>query len=190
MKDIIDKIKNNDKLPNNIKEDTLDFINDMAAIFEYRKIELASKLSIAFTLKTEPHKPKNCTDKIKPNNAFTDEYYGFFISKFNAEHMVKAYKSINGTDKIADWSVADIMVNCLDIQEVNFVTYSEILIDFINDITRLECDGFIIQATKDRPTKINEDELITACKTHYSDYLPNDFDYKNNIVLFRGRYSV
>ena len=190
IKDIIGKIKNNDKLPNNIKEATLDFISDMAAIFEYRKIELASKLSIAFTLKAEPHKPKNCTDKIKPNNTFTDEYYGFFISKFNAEHMVKAYKSIHGTDKIEDWSVADIMVDCLDIQEVNFVTYSEIFIDFINDLERLECDGFIIQATKDKPEQINEDELIEACKIHYGDYLPDDFDYKNNIVLFRGRYCI
>lgn len=190
MKDIIGKIKNNDKLPNNIKEDILDFISDMAAIFEYRKIELASKLSIAFTLKAEQHKPKNCTDKVKPNNTFTDEYYGFFISKFNAEHMVKAYKSIHGTDKIEDWSVADIMVDCLDIQEVNFVTYSEIFIDFINDLERLECDGFIIQATKDKPEQINEDELIEACKIHYGDYLPDDFDYKNNIVLFRGRYCI
>lgn len=190
MKDIIGKIKNNDKLPNNIKEDTLNFISDMAAIFEYRKIELASKLSIAFTLKAEQHKPKNCTDKIKPNNTFTDEYYGFFVSKLSAEHMVKTYKSINGTDKIADWSVADIMVNCLDIQEVNFVTYNEIFIDFINDIMRLECDGFIIQATKDKTTTLNEDELITACKTHYGPYLPEDFDYKNNIVLFRGRYCI
>jgi hypothetical protein len=133
---------------------------------------------------------KTYTDKIKSNNTFTDEYYGFFISKFNAEHMVKAYKSINGTDKIADWSVADIMVNCLDIQEVNFVTYNEIFIDFINNIERLECDGFIIQVTKDKTTALNDDELITACKTHYGPYLPEDFDYKNNIVLFRGRYYV
>lgn len=133
---------------------------------------------------------KTYTDKIKSNNTFTDEYYGFFISKFNAEHMVKAYKNINGTEKIADWSVADIMVDCLDIQEVNFVTYREIFIDFINDITRLECDGFIIQATKDKPIKINENALISVCKTHYGPYLPEDFDYKNNIVLFRGRYSV
>lgn len=132
---------------------------------------------------------KTYTDKIKSNNTFTDEYYGFFISKFNAEHMVKAYKSIHDTDKIKDWSVADIMVDCLDIQEVNFVTYREIFIDFINDITRLECDGFIIQATKDK-TAINENELITACKTHYGNYLPDDFDYKNNIVLFRGRYCI
>ena len=190
MKDIIGKIKNNDKLPNNIKKATLEFISDMTAIFEYRKIELTSKLSIAFTLKAEPHKPKNCTDKIKPNNTFTDEYYGFFISKFNAEHMVKTYKSINGTEKIADWSVADIMVDCLAIQEVNFVPYREIFIDFINDITRLECDGFIIQATKDKTTTLNEDELITVCKTHYGDYLPENFDYKNNIVLFRGRYCI
>ena len=105
----------------------------MIAIFEYRKIELASKLSIAFTLKAKLHEPKDYTDKIKPNNTFTDEYYGFFISKFNAEHMVKAYKSINGTNKIKDWSVADIMVDCLDIQAVNFVTYNEILIDFIKN---------------------------------------------------------
>ena len=135
---------------------------------------------------------KTYTDKIKSSNVFTDEYYGFFVSKLNAKHMVKAYKSINGTDKIADWSVADIMVNCLDIQEVNFVTYNEIFIDFINDITRLECDGFIIQATKETKDKtaINENELITACKTHYGNYLPEDFDYKNNIVLFRGRYYV
>ena len=133
---------------------------------------------------------KTYTDKIKPNNTFTDEYYGFFISKLNAKHMVKTYKSIHGTDKIKDWSVADIMVDCLDIQEVNFVTYNKILIDFINDITRLECDGFIIQATKGKITKINEDELISVCKTHYGDYLPEDFDYKNNIVLFRGRYTV
>lgn len=127
---------------------------------------------------------------IKSSNVFTDEYYGFFISKLNAEHMAKAYKNINGTDKIEDWSVADIMVNCLDIQKVNFVAYSEIFIDFINDITRLECDGFIIQANKDKTTALNEDELIEACKTHYGDYLPKNFDYKNNIVLFRGRYSV
>lgn len=133
---------------------------------------------------------KTYADKIKSNNTFTDEYYGFFISKFNAEHMVKAYKSINGTDKIKDWSVADILVDCLDIQEVNFVTYREIFIDFINDIERLECDGFIIQATKDKAKKINEDELIATCKTHYGDYLPDDFDYKNNIVLFRGRYYI
>lgn len=133
---------------------------------------------------------KTYTDKIKSNNTFTDEYYGFFISKFNAEHIVKTYKSINGTDKIKDWSVDDIMVDCLDIQEVNFVTYSEIFIDFINDLERLECDGFIIQATKDKPEQINEDELIEACKIHYDDYLPDDFDYKNNIVLFRGRYCI
>ena len=37
---------------------------------------------------------------------------------------------------------------------------------------------------------INEDELIEACKIHYDDYLPDDFDYKNNIVLFRGRYCI
>ena len=133
---------------------------------------------------------KTYTDKIKSNNTFTDEYYGFFISKLNAEHMVKAHKSIHGTDKIEDWSVADIMVDCLDIQEVNFVTYNEIFIDFINDITRLECDGFIIQATKDKSGNINEDKLIKACKTHYGDYLPENFDYKNNIVLFRGRYCI
>lgn len=145
--------------------------------------------SIKLTLNNGLHKPHNYTDKIEPNNTFTDEYYGFYISKLNAEHMVKAYKSINGTDKIEDWSVADIMVDCLDIQEVNFVTYSEIFIDFINDITRLECDGFIIQATKDKTT-INEDELIKACKTHYGNYLPDDFDYKNNIVLFRCRYCI
>ena len=127
---------------------------------------------------------------IKPNNTFTDEYYGFFISKLNAEHMVKAYKSIHDTDRIEDWSVADIIVDCLDIQEVNFVTYNKILIDFINDIKRLECDGFIIQATKGKTTTLNEDELIAVCKTHYGDYLPDDFDYKNNIVLFRSRYCV
>ena len=57
-------------------------------------------------------------------------------------------------------------------------------------ITRLECDGFILQATKDKITTLNEDELITVCKTHYGDYLPENFDYKNNIVLFRGRYTV
>lgn len=82
------------------------------------------------------------------------------------------------------------MVNCLDIQEVNFTAYSEIFIDFINDLERFECDGFIIQATKDKTAKINEDELIAICKTDYGKYLPDDFDYKNNIVLFRGRYKV
>lgn len=54
MKDIINRIKNDNKLPDDIKEATLDFISDIAAIFEYRKIGLASKLSIAFTLKTDP----------------------------------------------------------------------------------------------------------------------------------------
>ena len=190
MKDVINRIKNDDRLTDDIKDTTLDCISDMAAIFEYRKIELASKLSIELTLKEGIHKPNDCTDKIKPSNVFTDEYYGFYISPLTAEHMVKAYKNINGTEKIADWSVADIMVDCLDIQEVNFVTYREIFIDFINDITRLECDGFIIQATKDKTTTLNEDELITVCKTHYGDYLPENFDYKNNIVLFRGRYTV
>lgn len=104
--------------------------------------------------------------------------------------MVKAYKSIHSTDRIKDWSVVDIMVDCLDIQEVNFSTYSEILIDFINDLERLECEGFIIKATKNKTEKINEDELIKACKTHYGMYLPDDFDYKNNLVSFRGRYKV
>ena len=118
------------------------------------------------------------------------EYYGFFISKLNAEHMVKAYKRINSTYRVANWSIADIMVNYLNIQEVNFTAYSEILIDFINDLERLEYDGFIIQATKDKAEKINEDELIATCKTRYGFYLPTDFDYKNNIVLFRGRYKV
>lgn len=190
MKNIINRIKNDDKLPDDVKEATLDFISDIAAIFEYRKIGLATKLSIELTLKTGPRKPHDCTDKIKPNNVFTDEYYGFYISKFNAEHMVKAYKIIHGTNKTEDWSVADIMVNCLDIQEVNFAAYNEIFIDFINDLERFECDGFIIQVTKDKAEKINEDELIATCKTHYGFYLPTDFDYKNNIVLFRGRYSV
>ena len=190
MKDIINRIKNDNKLPDNIKEATLEFISDMAAIFEHRKIGLAAKLSMAFTLKAGPHKPQNCTDKIKPNNVFTDEYYGFFISKLNAEHMVKAYKCINSTYRVANWSIADIMVNCLNIQEVNFTAYSEILIDFINDLERLEYDGFIIQVTKDKTEKINEDELIAICKTDYGKYLPDDFDYKNNIVLFRGRYKV
>lgn len=104
--------------------------------------------------------------------------------------MVKAYKSIHSTDRIKDWSVIDIMVDCLDIQEVNFSTYSEILIDFINDLERLECEGFIIQATKDKTTIKHEDELIAICKTHYGMYLPDNFDYKKNFVLFKGRYSV
>lgn len=104
--------------------------------------------------------------------------------------MVEAYKKIHGTNKTEDWSVADIMVNCLDIQEVNFAAYNEIFIDFINDLERLECDGFIIQATKNKAEKINEDELIAVYKTRYGFYLPTDFDYKNNIVLFRGRYKV
>lgn len=190
MKNIINRVKNDDKLPDDVKEATLDFISDIAAVFEYRKIGLAAKLSIELTLKKGSHEPHDCTDKIKPNNVFTDEYYGFFISKLNAEHMVKAYKIIHGTKRNADWSVADIMVNCLDIQEVNFEAYSEIFIDFINDLERFECDGFIIQVTKDKSEKINEDELIATCKTHYGFYLPTDFDYKNNIVLFRGRYSV
>ena len=133
---------------------------------------------------------KNLIENTIIEVAFTDEYYGFFISKFNAEHMVKAYKIIHGTKRNADWSVADIMVNCLDIQEVNFEAYSEIFLNFINDLERFECDGFIIQVTKDKAEKINEDELIATCKTHYGFYLPTDFDYKNNIVLFRGRYSV
>ena len=190
MKDIINRIKNDDGLPNDIKDATLDFISDMVAIFEYRKIGLASKLSIELTLKEGIHKPNDCTDKIKPSNTFTDEYYGFYISPLTAEHMVKAYKTINGTNKIADWSVADIMVNCLDITEVNFTTYNTILIDFINDLERCECDGFIIKATKNKTEIINENELIKACKTPYGFYLPDDFDYKNNLVLFRGRYKV
>ena len=190
IKDMLNRVKNDDKLPDDIKETTLDFLGDIAAIFEYRKIGLASKLSIAFTLKAGPSEPKDCTDKIKPNNVFTDEYYGFFISKLNAEHMVKAYKRINSTYRVANWSITDIMVNCLNIQEVNFASYSEILIDFINDLERLEYDGFIIQVTKDKTAKINEDELIAICKTDYGKYLPTDFDYKNNIVLFRGRYKV
>ena len=190
MKNIIDRVKNDNKLPDDVKEATLDFISDIAAIFEYRKIGLAAKLSIELTLKTGPRKPHNCTDKIKPNNTFTDEYYGFYISPLTAEYMVKAYKRINSTYRVTNWSIADIMVNCLNIQEVNFTAYSEILIDFINDLERLEYDGFIIQATKDKTAKINEDELIAICKTDYSKYLPDDFDYKNNIVLFRGRYSV
>ena len=190
MKNIINRVKNDDKLTDDVKEATLDFISDIAAIFEYRKIGLAAKLSIELTLKKGSHEPKDCTDKIKPNNVFTDEYYGFFISQSNAEHMVKAYKCINSTYRVANWSVADIMVNCLNIQEVNFTAYSEILIDFINDLERLEYDGFIIQATKDKTAKINEDELIAICKTDYGKYLPDNFDYKNNIVLFRGRYKV
>ena len=159
-------------------------------IFEYRKIGLASKLSIELTLKEGLRKPNDCTDKIKPSNTFTDEYYGFYISPLTAEYMVKAYKTINGTNKIKDWSVADIMVNCLDITEVNFTTYNTISIDFINDPERCECDGFIIKATKNKTEKINEDKLIKACKTPYGFYLPDDFDYKNNLVLFRGRYKV
>lgn len=190
MKDIINRIKNDDRLPDDIKDATLDFISDMAAIFEYRKIGLASKLSIELTLKEGIHKPNDCTDKIKPSNVFTDEYYSFYISPLTAENMVKAYKNIHGTNKLTDWSVADIMVNCLDIQEVNFSTYSEILIDFINDLERLECEGFIIQATKDKTTIKHEDELIAICKTHYGMYLPDNFDYKKNFVLFKGRYSV
>lgn len=190
MKDIINRIKNDNKLPDDIKEATLDFISDIAAIFEYRKIGLASKLSIAFTLKNRSHEPCDCTNKIKPSNVFTDEYYGFYISPLTATYMVKAYKSIHSTDRIKDWSVIDIMVDCLDIQEVNFSTYSEILIDFINDLERLECEGFIIQATKDKTTIKHEDELIAICKTHYGMYLPDNFDYKKNFVLFKGRYSV
>ena len=190
LKDIINRVKDDDKLPDDVKEAILDFISDIAAVFEYRKIGLATKLSIELTLKKGSHEPHDCTDKIKPNNVFTDEYYGFFISKLNAEHMVKAYKRINSTYRVANWSIADIMVNCLNIQEVNFAAYSEIFIDFINDLERFECDGFIIQATKDKAEKINEDELIAICKTDYGKYLPDDFDYKNNIVLFRGRYKV
>lgn len=190
MKDIINRIKNDNKLPDDIKEAILDFISDIAAVFEYRKIGLATKLSIELTLKKGSHEPHDCTDKIKPNNVFTDEYYGFFISKLNAEHMVKAYKRINSTYRVANWSIADIMVNCLNIQEVNFAAYSEILIDFINDLERLECEGFIIQATKDKTTIKHEDELIAICKTHYGMYLPDNFDYKKNFVLFKGRYSV
>ena len=190
MKDVINRIKNDDRLANDIKDTTLDFVSDMAAIFEYRKIELASKLSIELTLKEGIHKPNDCTDKIKPSNVFTDEYYGFYISPLTAEHMVKAYKNIHGTNKLTDWSVADIMVNCLDITEVNFTTYTAILINFINDLERCECDGFIIKATKDKPPIINKDKLIKICKTHYGFYLPDDFDYKNNLVLFRGRYLV
>lgn len=190
MKDIINRIKNDNKLPDDIKESTLDFICDIAAIFEHRKIGLASKLSIELTLKEGLRKPCDCTDKIKPSNIFTDEYYGFYISPLNAEHMVKAYKNIHGTDKITDWSVADIMVNCLDITEVNFTTYTAILINFINDLERCECDGFIIKMTKDKPPIINKDKLIKICKTRYGLYLPTDFDYKNNIVLFRSRYTI
>lgn len=190
IKDILNRVKNDNNLPDDVKEATIDFISDMAAIFEYRKIGLASKLSIELTLKAGPSEPKDCTDKIKPNDVFTDEYYGFYISPLTAEHMVKAYKNIHGTNKLTDWSVADIMVNCLDITEVNFTTYTAILINFINDLERCECDGFIIKATKDKPPIINKDKLIKICKTHYGFYLPDDFDYKNNIVLFRGRYSV
>lgn len=192
MKDIINRIKNDDRLPDDIKDAILDFISDMAAIFEYRKIGLASKLSIELTLKEGSHKPNDCTDKIKPSNVLTDEYYGFYISPLTAKHMIKAYKNIHGTDKLTDWSIADIMVNCLDITEVNFTTYTAILINFINDLERCECDGFIIKATKDKDelTTINEDKLIAICKTRYGLYLPTDFDYKNNIVLFRGRYTV
>lgn len=190
MKDIINRIKNDDRLPDDIKDATLDFISDMAAIFEYRKIGLASKLSIELTLKEGIHKPCDCTDKIKQSNIFTDEYYGFYISPLTAEHMIKAYKNIHGTNKLTDWSVADIMVNCLDITEVNFTTYTAILINFINDLERCECNGFIIKATKDKPPIINKDKLIKICKTRYGLYLPTDFDYKNNIVLFRGRYTI
>lgn len=190
LKDIINRVKDDDKLPDDVKEATLDFISDIAAIFEYRKIGLASKLSIAFTLKNRSHEPCDCTNKIKPSNVFTDEYYGFYISPLTATYMVKAYKSIHSTDRIKDWSVIDIMVDCLDIQEVNFSTYSKILIDFINDLERLECEGFIIQATKDKTTIKHEDELIAICKTHYGMYLPDNFDYKKNFVLFKGRYSV
>ena len=50
MKDIINEIKNNDQLPNDIKEATLDFIGDIVTIFERRKIDLAARLSIKFTL--------------------------------------------------------------------------------------------------------------------------------------------
>lgn len=190
MKDIINRIKNDNKLPDDIKEAILDFICDMTAIFEHRKMGLASKLSIELTLKEGLRKPCDCTDKIKQSNIFTDEYYGFYISPLTAEHMVKAYKNIHGTDKLTDWSIADIMVNCLDITEVNFTTYTTILINFINDLERCECDGFIIKATKDKPPIINKDKLIKICKTRYGLYLPTDFDYKNNIVLFRGRYTI
>ena len=190
MKGIINRTKNDNKLPDDIKEAILDFICDMTAIFEHRKIGLVSKLSIELTLKEGLHKPNDCTDKIKQSNIFTDEYYGFYISPLTAEHMVKAYKNIHGTDKLTDWSVADIMVNCLDITEVNFTTYTTILINFINDLERCECDGFIIKATKDKPPIINKDKLIKICKTRYGLYLPTDFDYNNNIVLFRGRYKV
>ena len=102
IKDILNRVKNDNNLPDDIKEATIDFISDMAAIFEYRKIGLASKLSIELTLKAGPSEPKDCTDKIKPNNTFTDEYCGFFISKLNAEHMVKAYKCINSTYRVAN----------------------------------------------------------------------------------------
>lgn len=190
LKDIINRVKDDNKLPDDVKKATLDFISDIATIFEYRKIGLAAKLSIELTLKKGSHEPHDCTAKIKPNNTFTDEYYGFYISSLTAEYMVKAYKITHGTKRNTDWSVADIMVNCLDVQEVNFAAYNEIFIDFINDLERFECDGFIIQVTKDKAEKINEDELIATCKTHYGFYLPTDFDYKNNIVLFRGRYSV
>ena len=62
--------------------------------------------------------------------------------------------------------------------------------EYINDLERCECDGFIIKATKDKPPIINKDKLIKICKTRYGLYLPTDFDYKNNIVLFRGRYTI
>lgn len=73
MKDIINRIKNDDKLSDDIKDTTLDFISDMAAVFEYRKIELATRLSIELTLKEGLHKPCDCTDKINPNNILKKE---------------------------------------------------------------------------------------------------------------------
>ena len=194
MKDIIDKIKNDDKLPDDIKEATLGFIGDMTAIFERRKIDLAARLSIKFTLTNELHKPNDCTNKIKPQK--TDTYYGIYISNEDAEYMVKTYKSIHNTDKIKDWSVADIMVDCLDIQEVNYATYNKISIDFLYNKIRCEWDGFIIQSTKNNDKLLNNNEpyvniskIIGNCNNHYSKYLPDNFDYLDNLVLFTGTYT-
>lgn len=194
MKDIINEIKNNDQLPDDIKEATLGFIGDMTAIFERRKIDLATRLSIELTLKNELHKPNNCTDKIKPQK--TDTYYGIYISNKDAEYMVKAYKSIHDTNRIKDWSVADIMVDCLDIQEVNYATYNKISIEFLYNKIRCEWDGFIIQSTKNNEKLLSNNEpyiniskIIGNCKNHYGKYLPDNFDYLDNLVLFTGTYT-
>lgn len=195
MKDIINRIKNDNKLPDDIKEAILSFIGDMTAIFERRKIDLAARLSIKFTLTNELHKPNDCTNKIKPQK--TDTYYGIYISKENAEYMVKTYKSIHNKDRIKDWSVADIMVDCLDIQEVNYATYNKISIEFLYNKNRCEWDGFIIKSTKNNDKLLNNNnepyininEMMRNCKNHYSKYLPDNFDYLDNLILFTGTYT-